>query len=80
MGQNKPTPARKGLKRIGTQKEQKETNEHPKQAKGIQEIAPNPIAQEPGGNKRPVEQAAGARRKSKAQQASPDLAIMEDDG
>jgi hypothetical protein len=80
MGQNKPTPASEGSKQTRTQKGQKETNEQPKQAKGMQETAPNPIAQEPGGNKRPTEQAAGTRKKSKAQRASPDLTIMEDDG
>jgi hypothetical protein len=51
-----------------------------KQAKGAQETTPNPITQEPGGNKRPTAQEGGACKKSKAQQASPNYTIMEDDG
>jgi hypothetical protein len=65
MGQNKPTPAIEGSKHTETHKGKKETTEQPEQAKGTQETTPNPIAQEPGGNKRLVEQAIGARKKSK---------------
>jgi hypothetical protein len=80
MGQNKPTQENEGAKPIRTQKGQKETNEQPKQAKGVQETAPNPNTQEPGGTKRPVVQAAGVHKKSKVQRASPDYTITEDDG
>jgi hypothetical protein len=58
MGQGKPTQADEGSKQTGTQKGKKETtqptNGQPKQAKGARETTPNPITQEPGGNKRPV--------------------------
>jgi hypothetical protein len=46
----------------------------------MREITPNPTAQDLRGNKRPYEQAASAHKKSKEQQASPDLTIIEDDG
>jgi hypothetical protein len=78
--QNKPTLASEGSKQTGTHKGQKETNEQPKQDKGTHETAPNPITQEPGGNKRPTEQTAGTHKKSKEQQASAELTITEDDG
>jgi hypothetical protein len=35
MGQNKMTQENKGVKPIGTQKGQKETNKQPKQSKGV---------------------------------------------
>jgi hypothetical protein len=60
-----------GPKKTGTQKGKNETtqptNEQTKQAKGAREIAPNPITQEPGGNKRLAMQEGGAHTKSKAQ-------------
>jgi hypothetical protein len=49
-----------------------------KEAKGARETAPNPITQELGGNKRPATQEGGMHKKSKAQRASPDYRIMED--
>jgi hypothetical protein len=79
MGQGKTTWEDEGSKKIGTQKGKKYTT-HPKQAKGAQETAPNPITQEPGGNKRPVVQAGGVRKKTKAHQASLDYMITKDDG
>jgi hypothetical protein len=84
MGQGKPTQEDEGSKKTGTQKGKKETtqptNGQQKQAEGAQETAPNPNTQESGGTKRPVAQAGGACKKSKAQRTSPDYTIIEDDG
>jgi hypothetical protein len=68
------------LNPIGTQKGHKVTNGQPKQAKGVQETAPNPSTWEPGGTKRPVVQIVGMCNKSMAQIASLDYTIMNDNG
>jgi hypothetical protein len=81
--QGKPNQADEGPKKSGTHKGKKNntqlTNEQHKQDEGVQETASNPNTQEPRGTKRLATQ-GGMRKKSKAQRASPDFMIMEEDG
>jgi hypothetical protein len=84
MSQGKTTQEDEGFKQTRTQKGKGETtyltNEQLKQLKEARETTPNPITQEPRGNKRPISQEGGMCNKSKVKQASPDYMIMEDDG